>query len=117
MMPHMWWLSLFLLLDPAVDVALLAGTDCEGARRHVLADGRAGSHVRVPRHRDRRDELRVAADERAVLDDGLVLAGAVVVAGDRAGADVHLLADRRVAEVGQVFRLRSLAEHGLLQLG
>ena len=38
------------------------------------------------------------------------LARAVVVAGDRAGADVHLLADRRVAEVRQVVRLRALAE-------
>ena len=66
--------------------------------------------------RHRRDQLRVAADERAVLDDRLVLVHAVVVAGDRAGADVDVCADRRVAEVGQVIDLRPGAERGLLQL-
>ena len=35
-----------------------------------------------------RDRLRVGADEGAVLDDGLVLVDAVVVAGDHVGAGV-----------------------------
>ena len=38
----------------------------------------------------RRDELRVAADEHVVLDDGRMLVHAVVVARDRAGADVDV---------------------------
>src|SRR4051795_11010878 len=74
--------------DPAFDVALLAGADRERAGRHVLADRRAGADVGVLPHGDRRDELRVAADERAVLDRRGLLADTVVVAGDRAGADV-----------------------------
>ena len=41
---------------------------------------------------------------------------AVVVAGDGAGADVDLLADRRVAEIGEVVGLRPAAERRLLQL-
>ena len=41
---------------------------------------------------------------------------AVVVAGDGAGADVHLRADRRVAEVGQMIGLRARAQRRLLQL-
>ena len=41
---------------------------------------------------------------------------AVVVAGDRAGPDVDVGADRRVAEVGQVIRLRPGAQRRLLQL-
>ena len=41
---------------------------------------------------------------------------AVVVAGDRAGADVDVRADRRVAEIREVHRLRPGAEHRLLQL-
>ena len=57
-----------LLLDPALDVALLAGADRERAGGHVLADRRAGADVRALADRDRRDQLRVAADERAVLD-------------------------------------------------
>ena len=41
---------------------------------------------------------------------------AVVVARDRAGADVDVLADGRVAEVGEMIRLRPAAERRLLQL-
>ena len=54
-----------------------------------------------------RDELRVAADEHAVLDHRLMLLHAVVVARDRAGADVDVLADGRVAEVREMVGLRS----------
>ena len=57
-------------------------------------------------HADRRDQLRVAADEGAVFDHRLVLVLAVVVAGDRARADVHVGADRRVAQIRQVIGLR-----------
>ena len=45
-----------------------------------------------------------------------MLRRAVVVARDRAGADVDLLADRGVAEIGEVVRLRAAAERRLLQL-
>ena len=45
-----------------------------------------------------------------------MLVRAVVVAGDRARADVAPRADRRVAEVGQVTGLAALAQPGLLQL-
>ena len=43
-------------------------------------------------------------------------ADAVVVAGDRAGADVDLLANRRVAEIGEVVGLRAAAERRVLEL-
>ena len=55
-------------LDPAVDVALLSRADREGARGNILADRRAGADVRIASDGDRRNELRVTADERAVLD-------------------------------------------------
>ena len=46
----------------------------------------------------------------------VLLVHAVVVARDRAGADVDVVADRRIAEIGEVHRLRAGAEHGLLHL-
>ena len=46
----------------------------------------------------------------------VVLLRAVVVAGDRAGADVDVRADHRVAEIGEVHRLRAGAETRLLHL-
>ena len=65
-------LVLLLLFDPALDIPLLAGADRQRARRHVLPDRRAGSDVGALADRDRRDELRVASDEGAVLDGGRV---------------------------------------------
>ena len=41
---------------------------------------------------------------------------AVVIARDRARADVDAAPDRRVAKIGQVVRLRAGAEHRLLEL-
>ena len=45
-----------------------------------------------------------------------VLVRAVVIAGDGAGADIDLLADGRVAEVGQVIGLAARAEDAVLDL-
>src|SRR5678810_1046220 len=113
MMPHMLltpWdrepgtddrTSFLLLLDPAVFVDLLAARDTERAGRHVLDDRRAGGDVGPLADPHRSDQLRVAADEGAVLDHRRMLVRAVVVARDGAGADVDLLADRRVAEIRQ----------------
>ena len=67
-----------------VDVPLLAARDRQRAGGHVLGDRRAGGDVGACADRHRRDQLRVAADERAVLDDGRMLLHAVVVAGNRA---------------------------------
>ena len=75
------------------------------AGRRVLADRRAAADRRAVADRHRRDQHAVAADVHVVADHGAVLVGAVVVGGDAAGAVVDALADRRVAEVGQVVGL------------
>ena len=106
----------FLVRDPAFFVGLLAARDRQRVGRHVLRDRRASRDIRSAPDPDRCNQLRVAADECAVFDHRRVLGDAVVVAGDRAGADVDVLADGGVAEVGEVARLRSAAERGFLQL-
>ena len=94
------FLRFALLRNPArLCSTCLAARDRQRLRRDVLGDRRSGGDVGVLADAHRRDQLAVAADERAVLDDRLMLVHAVVVAGDRAGADVDLLADRRVAEI------------------
>ena len=77
---------------------------------------RAGGDIGVLAHGDRRDERGVAADERAVFDDGPVLGGAVVIARDRARADVDLGADGRVAEIREVVGLAACAQRRVLEL-
>ena len=46
-----------------------------------------------------------------------MLANAIVVAGDRTGADVHLVAHLSVAHVGEVAHLGAPSQAGLLELG
>ena len=49
-------------------------------------------------------------------DDGAVLVGAVVVGSDAAGAEVDALADRGVAQVGQVVGLGTARQGAVLDL-
>ena len=82
----------------------------------VLRDRRAGADRGACADLHRRHQHRARADERARADLGAPLVHAVVVAGDGAGADVHLLADRRVAEVGEVVGLGAALQLRLLHL-
>ena len=66
--------------------------------------------------RDRRDQLRIAPDERAILDDRRVLEGAVVVAGDRPRTNIHLCPDGRVTQIREMIRFRPRTQRGLLEL-
>src|SRR3990170_1621453 len=101
---------------PPLDHLLLRPGEGEGEGGDILRDRgpRADQGPLPDRHRG--DELGVAADEDPVPDHGPVLGEPVVVAGDRPGADVRLPADRRVADVGEVVRLRALPEPALLHL-
>src|SRR6185436_18686866 len=65
-------------------------------------------------HRDGCDQLGVGTDEDIVLDYRAVLVGAVVVAGDGAGADVDVAPDRGIPDVGQVVRFGARADVGFL---
>src|SRR5207245_7302516 len=79
---------LFSPRDPPVNVSLLAGADRKRAGGDVLANRRPAADICALADRHRRDQLRVAADERAVLDGRLVLVDADVVARVGASAEV-----------------------------
>src|SRR5258706_6352619 len=101
---------------PALDVALLRARDSERAAGDGLGDGRPRAHVGIGLDGARSDQIRFAADERAVADAGSRFLLAVVVHHDRAAAEGDLLADVCVADVAQVVGLRALAHHGILHL-
>src|ERR1700722_3297192 len=65
---------------------------------------------------NRRHQRRVAADKSPVADGCPMLLLAVVIAGDRARANVDALANLRITEVSKVLALRPISEMGLLQL-
>ena len=71
------------------------------ARRHVVRHDRARARVRAVADLDRRHQGVVRPDPHVLADLRAVLAEAVVVGGDRAGADVGARADVGVAQVGR----------------
>src|SRR5258708_8291337 len=109
-------LVLPLALGIALDVALLRAGDAERAVGHVLGDRRAGRGVGVVADRDRRDERGVDAAVDAAADPRPVLGAAVVVGRDRARAEVRVVTDVGVADVGQVRHLGAGADVGILDL-
>src|SRR6476660_8673621 len=94
-------------LYPAFLVDLFAPGDRQRIGRHVLGNRRSRGNIRPSPDANRGDQLTVAADERAVFDHGWILRDAVLVAGNRPGTPVDVLSDRRVAEIGEVIRLRA----------
>src|SRR4051812_27328320 len=73
------------LLRPILFHHLPRAPEPQRVARHRLGDHRPCRHVRAFANVDRRDECRVAPDERAVADPRGVLLEAVVVARDRPG--------------------------------
>src|SRR5690606_6723186 len=95
----------------------LLGTDhTQFACRYIAADCASGSNNGIGADTDRGDQRAVRADEGALADYRLVLEIAVVVAGDRARADVRPGADLGIAEVAQVTGLGAFTQHRVLDL-
>lgn len=61
---------------------------------------------------DRRHQIGIAADEGIVLDDGLVLVLAVIVAGDGAAADIDM---RPYGSIAHIRKMRDLAARSHLR--
>src|SRR5712692_6520134 len=76
---------------------LAAAGDTQRVGGNILGDGGPVGDVSAVADGDRSNELGAAADENALTDGGLILLHAVVVAGDRAGANVGVAADGCVA--------------------
>lgn len=89
--------------------------DGERILRNVIGDTRRSADVGSLSNLDRRDQCSIAADKRSLFDDGPVLVDTVVVTGYGAGAHVHLCANLRITEIGEVIRLGAAPESGLLQ--
>ena len=99
-----------------LDHRLARPGDAERAVGDVLGDDRPRPGHRVVADGHGRDEDAVGARLHARADPRAVLAEAVVVGGDVAGADVGALADVGVADVGEVRHLGARADDALLDL-
>src|ERR1035437_1676326 len=109
-------LALLAPVGVPLDVGLARASDPQRARGNVLADHVTGARVGVVADAHRGNECGVDADLDPGADRGAVLAVAVVVGGDRAGADVRRLTDIGIADVGQVGNLAAGPDVGVLDL-
>src|SRR5256884_9910726 len=110
--PHMRFAFRSFLLHRPLPVRnrhLLHTGEGQLPRGSVLGERGSRAEGRAPAHPHRRDELGARAYENVVLDDGAVLVRSVVVAHDRAGADVDVSAHLAVADVAEVIRLGTRA--------
>src|SRR5437879_2511462 len=103
------------LCGPAGFIDLAPAGNSQSIRRHVFRDGRTGSDVGAVAHAHRRDQRRIAADEHFAPDRGGMLMKAVVIAGDRAGADIALRSDLGIAEVREVHGFCAFADRALFE--
>src|SRR6185436_9459670 len=62
-----------------------------------------------------RDQLGVAADKHAVLNDGLSLSYTVIITRDCSCANIHTFSDFCVPQVAQMIGFRPFAQFGLLR--
>src|SRR5262249_26034278 len=95
---------------------LATSAERQSPRWDVLGDHRAGTYVSALPDLDRRHQRRVRTNESAAADFGAVLGGAVVIAGNSAGADIGIGADRGVAQIGQMIGLGARFHHRFLDL-
>src|ERR1700722_15526420 len=95
---------------------LPAARQRQGVGRYVFRDHRAGSDIGALADFDRRDQRRVRTDEGILADRRAMLVAAVVIAGDGAGADIGVGADKGVADIAQMIGLGAGFQHRLLDL-
>src|SRR5712691_7527513 len=109
--PHMCsTLFLFFRPRPPGNGRLLYPRERELSGRGILGERGSGAERCALAHPHRGDKLGVRADGDVVLDDRAVLVRPVVVAGDRAGADVDVFSDLAVADIGKVIGFGALTD-------
>ena len=86
-------------IGPAGFHQLFGADHAEFAVGYIAGYRAARGHNRIAADFDRRDEGAVAADERAFANHRLIFKIAIIIAGDRASADVRACANRRVAQI------------------
>jgi len=91
-----------MLRRPVALVGLTAAGDAEGVGGDILRDHAAGGDICSLTDRDRCNQSGVTADKGAVLHGGLMLLHPVKVDRCRAAAEIAVVSDQRIAEIGQV---------------
>src|SRR5580704_17652992 len=99
--------------SPARLIDLAAASDGKGVGRNIFSNRPAGADVGAISDFRRSHKRGVASDKNATANGGRIFVHAIVIARDRACADVGFASDTRVAEVGKVHGLCALSENGV----
>lgn len=73
--------------------------------RCVAGNGGAGTDSSAILHFNRCHQLGIGTDKYAVADNGAVLVGTIVIAGDGTRTDVHISPDSGVTNVAEMIDL------------
>ena len=85
-------------------------------RGHLFGDGRSRPDDGVPFDLDGSYKGRIASDEDPIFDDCGMLLLPVIIASDGPGADVDLLSQGGIPDVGEVIGLGPFADDRFLDL-
>src|SRR5918995_3812453 len=101
-----------LLHGPAFAMSLLSVVKDQSSVRNVMTNrGRSGD-IDVITQRDRCDQGRIATDLNAVADFAGILLKSIIVAGDRASADIAITAYGHITEISKMIGLGAIADLG-----
>src|SRR5262249_35711520 len=90
--------------------------DGQPVGRYVVRDHRAGRDIGTVADADRRHQRCVRTYESTLADISAVFGHTIVVADDRAGAEVCAGTEPRVADIGEMVGLGAVLDHRLLDL-
>src|SRR6266850_1692265 len=105
-----------LLRGPAWLVHLAPTRDSQCIGRNIFGDRGTCGDVGASADSNGCNQSGITTDKNFVADMRRKFVEAVVVTGNRAGADVCFCSDPRISEIREVHRLGALADGALLQL-
>ena len=101
---------------PALQILLPGPGHCQRIRRYLIGNGAAGGDIGAFAHRDRCNEIGVAADECPVANGAAVLFEPIIIGGNGSAAEVDAAAHVGIAHIGQVRHLGAFSQHAVFQL-
>ena len=101
---------------PAFNISLSATCHRQSMRRDILSHRTARSNKCMIANLHRSNKIRIAANENIVANLRLMLQFPVIIAGDRAAADIDPLADLRIADITEMRYLAALTDAAFFDL-
>src|SRR5687767_5408388 len=100
------------LLGPAFAKPLLPVVKDQSSVGNVVTNRGCSGDIDIITQSDGRDQRRIATDLNAIADFAFIFLKSIIVAGDRASADIAIAAYRHITEISKMISLGAIAEPG-----